>query len=108
MGTDEAADECPVQSARPSIALAGNDLHVVWFDFRDGNAEVYYKHSPDAGMNWMPDEWLTKSSGDSFYPTVAVNGGAVHVVWFDNRDGNSEIYYKRLRQLSHVRNPPGR
>ncbi len=98
----------PLPSLRPSIALAGNDLHVVWFDYRDGNSEVYYKHSPDAGVSWMPDERLTNAPGDSFHPTVAVNGGAVHVVWFDNRDGNSEIYYKRLRQLSNARNPPGR
>ncbi|MEK7829731.1 MAG: sialidase family protein [Acidobacteriota bacterium] len=98
----------PLPSMRPSIALAGNDLHVVWFDYRDGNAEVYYKHSPDAGANWMPDERLTTAPGDSLHPTVAVNAGAVHVVWFDNRDGNSEIYYKRLRQLSNVRSLPGR
>ncbi|MFN0109330.1 MAG: hypothetical protein ACKVZH_10800 [Blastocatellia bacterium] len=98
----------PLPSMRPSIALAGNDLHVVWFDYRDGNAEIYYKHSPDSGVSWMPDEQLTAAPGDSFHPTVAVSSGFVHVTWFDNRVGNSEIYYKRLRQLSNVRSLPGR
>ncbi|HEY5533787.1 MAG TPA: hypothetical protein VIL99_02435 [Ignavibacteria bacterium] len=27
--------------------------------------------------------------------TVAVSGSVVHVVWYDDRDGNAEIYYKR-------------
>ncbi|HQR34673.1 MAG TPA: sialidase family protein [Blastocatellia bacterium] len=98
----------PLPSMRPTIALAGNDLHVVWFDYRDGNAEIYYKHSPDAGTNWMPDERLTYSPGNSLHPTVTAKQGAVHVVWFDNRDGNSEIYYKRLHQLANIRSLPGR
>jgi hypothetical protein len=33
--------------------------------------------------------------GDSEYPGVAVSGPVIHVVWFDLRDGNEEIYYKR-------------
>jgi len=28
------------------------------------------------------------------YPSVAVSGSYVHVVWCDKRDGNWEIYYK--------------
>lgn len=98
----------PLPSARPNIALAGNSLHIVWFDYRDGNSEVYYKHSPDAGANWMPDERLTSASGDSLHPMIAVQGGSVHVAWFDTRDGNSEIYYKQLRQTSNLRNLPNR
>jgi hypothetical protein len=27
----------------PSVALNGNDIHVVWSDIRDGNYEIYYK-----------------------------------------------------------------
>lgn len=88
----------PLPSLRPSIALSGDELHLVWFDYRDGNAEVYYKHSADAGATWLPDERLTVAPGDSLHPTVAVGGGFVHVAWFDRRDGNAEIYYKRLRR----------
>jgi len=28
-------------------------------------------------------------------PSIAVSGPAVHVVWWGDRDGNREIYYKR-------------
>jgi hypothetical protein len=90
--------DAPLASARPSLALAGNDLHAVWYDLRDGNAEIYYKHSFDAGASWTPDERLTTAPGDSVQPAISVTGNAVHVIWADSRDGNSEIYYKRTRQ----------
>ncbi len=89
--------DAPLPSARPSLALAGNELHAVWFDLRDGNAEIYYKYSSDAGANWTPDERLTTAPGDSVQPAIAVNNNVVHVIWADSRDGNSEIYYKRTR-----------
>lgn len=82
-------------SQRPSIARSGHDLHVVWFDDRDGNTEAYYKHSADGGTTWGPDVRLTHAPGDSMHPSVAVFGRAVHVVWFDTRNGHAEIYYRR-------------
>ncbi len=94
--------EAPGPSARPSIAIAGNDLHVVWFDGRDGNLEVYYKRSSNAGSTWGPDVRLTDAPADSMHPTVAATGNAAHVVWFDRRDGNAEIYYKRMKRIAPV------
>ena len=70
-------------------------MHVVWYDNRDGNNEIYYKRSTDAGINWGADTRLTNNTAYSEYPSVAVSGSVVHVVWNDYRDGNSEIYYKR-------------
>ena len=98
----------PMPSLRPTVALAGNDLHLVWYDYKDGNAEIYYKHSPDAGVSWESDERLTNAPGDSFQPMIAIAGSAVHLVWSDQRDGNSEIYYKRLWKLPNGRSLPGR
>ncbi|MEO7292521.1 MAG: T9SS type A sorting domain-containing protein [Ginsengibacter sp.] len=78
-----------------AIATSGNVVHVLWYDFRDGNYEIYYKRSTDAGISWGADTRLTNASGDSQFPSVSVSGSVVHVVWYDNRDGNNEIYYKR-------------
>jgi hypothetical protein len=86
-------------AARPSVALAHRKLHVVWFDGRHGQSEVYYRRSGDRGATWGPEVRLTDAPGDSLHPTVAAgHGAAVHVLWFDQRDGNSEIYYKRKRR----------
>ncbi len=78
-----------------AIAAAGQAVHVVWEEYRDGNAEIYYKRSTDAGASWGADTRLTTNAANSFSPSVAVSGGVVHVTWFDQRDGNNEIYYKR-------------
>jgi hypothetical protein len=78
-----------------SVAAEGNTVHVVWRDTRDGNYEIYYKRSTDNGGTWGAETRLTNNSDYSFNPIVAVSGTNVHVVWFDNRSGNYEIYYKR-------------
>lgn len=96
-GPDTRLTTAPLPSARPSIAAAASELHVVWFDFRDGNAEIYYKRSGDGGASWEPDTRLTFATGDSQHPTVSATDDAVHVLWFDDRDGNAEIYYKRKK-----------
>jgi hypothetical protein len=78
-----------------SVSLSGSVVHVLWRDDRDGNYEIYYKRSTDAGVSWGADIRLTNNTANSFYPSVAVSGSVVHVVWTDHRDGNWEIYYKR-------------
>ena len=82
-------------SQSPSIAVSGSTIHVVWKDNRDGNDEIYYKHSTNAGVNWGADIRLTNNTADSWYPSVAVTGSVVHVVWKDNREVYDKIYYKR-------------
>ncbi len=94
-GPDERLTDDPGASGYPSVAVSGTDVHVVWFDDRDGNEEVYHKRSTDRGASWGADERLTHDPGVSGYPSLAVSGTDVHVVWFDDRDGNEEIYHKR-------------
>jgi hypothetical protein len=79
----------------PRVAVSGSNVHVVWHDYRDGNYEIYYKCSPDSGVSWGADTRLTNDSAFSYESSVTASGSNVHVVWWDNRDGNYEIYYKR-------------
>ena len=85
----------PAFSEYPSISVSGQVVHIVWFDFRGGNYEIYYKRSTDGGVSWGTDSRLTIDPSNSVYPSVSVSGQVVHVVWQDGRDGNNEIYYKR-------------
>lgn len=87
-------------STRPSVSAAGLMVNVVWEDSRDGNPEIYFKHSTDAGITWGADTRLTNDPATSltnynYAWCVGSNANSVHVVWYDNRDGNQEIYYKR-------------
>jgi hypothetical protein len=76
------------------IAAREDTLHVVWHDNRDGNYEIYYKRSCDGGTTWGPDTRLTNEPNLSLYPSVAVAGPDVHVVWEDERDQAAEVYHK--------------
>jgi hypothetical protein len=86
----------PGPSQRPSIALSGRRVNLVWFDARDGNSEIYFKNSRDAGVNWSLDTRLTEASGDSMHASGPLPKSGP-VVWFDRRDGNAEIYYSRIK-----------
>jgi len=79
----------------PSIAMSGPRLHVAWWSDRTGTARLYYKHSEDNGVTWSQDTCLTDSTGNARLPSIAVAGSSVHLMWYDQRDGNKEIYYKR-------------
>jgi hypothetical protein len=57
--------------------------------------EIYYLRSLDGGGSWEPARRLTLAAGASQRPSLAVDAGIVQVVWFDDRDGEVEVYAKR-------------
>lgn len=93
-GADVRLTNALADSWYPSVSVSGPVVHVSWMDFRDGNNEIYYKRSTDAGVNWSVDTRLTNNTAESWDPAVSVSGQVVHIVWEDDRDGNYEIYYK--------------
>lgn len=94
-GTDTRITFSSAACQYPSIAVSDAIVHIVWYDQRDGNNEIYYKRSNDNGETWGSDVRLTNNSSYSAFPSIIVSGSIVHIVWFDNRDANDEIYYKR-------------
>ena len=86
----------PGASQRPSLARHGSSLHIVWWDTRDGNNEIYTMHSPNLGDTWGPSGRLTQNPGSSVLASAAAAPSGVHAVWQDDTDGNSEINYARL------------
>ncbi len=94
-GADIRLTNNATSSLSPSIAVSGSNVHLVWEDVRNGNWVIYYKRSTDAGVNWEADTWLTNNTSEFENTNVSVSGSNVHVVWYDDRDGNYEIYYKR-------------
>jgi hypothetical protein len=85
----------PGASLYSSICSSGSDIHVTWYDTRNGQQEIYYKRSTDNGLSWGADTRLTNNNLISWFPSVGVSGSDVYIVWSDNRDGNDEIYFKR-------------
>jgi hypothetical protein len=92
---DERLTNDPFYSGYSSIAVWDSIVHVAWLDYRDGNSEIYYKRSVDNGVTWEQDVRLTNDDSVSWSPSIGVCDSIVHVAWWDRRDGNYEIYYKK-------------
>lgn len=92
----------------PNLDVAGNNVHVAWFDSRENDAgdpitdlHVFYNRSEDSGASFLPDEQITDVAFDpnsvSRFPVFcaafigdyididAVNG-KVAIIWSDNRN----------------------
>jgi hypothetical protein len=80
-------------SDSPSISVSGSVVQVVFRDIRAGGYGIYSKHSTDGGRNWSVDTRVSEGSITEHCPSVSVLDSIVNVVWYGNRDGNSEIYY---------------
>lgn len=86
------------RSCRPTIATdSNNNVHIAWDDERDGNWEIYYTKLDDNGNTLVDDMRITNFSGNSMSPKIAIDtDNNVHIIWEDDRDGNTEIYYTKL------------
>ncbi len=91
-----------VNNLRSMAVDPAGDFHVLWADWRDyshyDDTEVYYLKFDRDGNTLVPETRLTSVDGQpSRFPYVAVDvHGDVHIVWEDRRNGNTNIYYKKL------------
>jgi parallel beta-helix repeat protein len=96
---DTRLTSAPSDSYSPAIAVdTNNNVHITWYDYRDGNNEIYYTKLDNNGNTLVDDTRLTSvSSAYSSGQAIAVDtNNYVHITWHDNRDGNDEIYYTKL------------
>lgn len=96
-GSDTRITNNSANSISSSLTESNSILHLIWTDNRDGNNEIYYKRSSDAGLNWGVDTRLTFDTSSSLSSTGSISsfGDMIHLVWRDNRIGYYQLYYKR-------------
>jgi hypothetical protein len=87
--------------ASPFVLVDDNlDIHVIWNDHRVSSGwSIYYANSTDEGQTFNTNVKVNDVDG-SFrmrYPELAFGKhGEMIVVWYDERDGNGNIYISRL------------
>ncbi len=81
----------------PSIAVEGNNIHVVFYELTEYSPEadssLCYIRSLDNGNNWEPLRRLENIPGRPFHPKIAASGQNLHVIWRDRDD--KKIHYIR-------------
>jgi len=94
--TSDSATHNSMTPARSVAAGPTGCIHVVFYDNRTGDQQIYYKRSVDSGSTWSADTLLSNGAGFKAEPAVAASGGSVHAVWEDRDSGyNAGIRYRR-------------
>jgi hypothetical protein len=92
-------------SVYPSVAWNGSEYGLVWRDDRDGNEEIYFARIDAAGAKVGSDRRITNATGASGWPNLVWNGSEYGLSWYDERDGNREIYFTRLQATGNKSRP---
>jgi hypothetical protein len=84
----------------PAIAVDAGKVHVVWQDWFDPEADVYYRYFD--GSSWQPEQELSADIGTEHqvHPSIKAEGGKVHVVWQDGGGGDHDIAYRHFNGVS--------
>jgi hypothetical protein len=93
----------------PNVAINpdNGNIYVAWKDWRDDPTpdtapyenDIYLAHSLDGGLSYIgeirvTDQYMNGETGFNLPPDLAIDGqGIVYVVWYDVREGYSNVYY---------------
>ncbi len=84
----------------PQLAANEHGVYLVWDDFGTKDADVLFSRSSDGGRTWSrPTRVNDVPTNHQFFPSLAVSGGRVSIVWYDSRldDGGTitrlDVYY---------------
>src|SRR5258708_522184 len=84
-------------SLTPQMAVdTSGNINAVWEDDTANNSNILFSRSMDGGVTFSTPTNVSKSSGLSFSPRIAVDtNGGVNVVWVDNTPGHQTIFFSR-------------
>ncbi|MFA5806017.1 MAG: exo-alpha-sialidase [Melioribacteraceae bacterium] len=96
-GADTRLTNNSASSQWATLAVSGSIVHIAWTDDRTGTLDnIYYKRSTNGGSTWGADTKLSmKNSNNDSFPSLAVNGSNVHLVFYGYRSkSHYDIIYK--------------
>ena len=85
-------------SVTPTIRVEGLTIHLVYkyTDLITSTSRIAYKQSDHPGNTWpVAGTQVSDGTRDANAPDMVVVGNNVHVVWFENQSGNTDIHYSR-------------
>lgn len=78
------------------IAWTGAEYVYGYWDYRDGDADVFLQRLTPEGELIDTAVQVTTSAGDGYGPNMLWTGSELGVVWSDRREGNFEIFFARF------------
>lgn len=87
----------PNDSVYGQVAAAGINVYVVWQESTEEsnvrNYDIFFKKIQVSTFEDSDTTNLSKNSGFSEHPQLAVSENSVYVVWADNTSGNKEVLF---------------
>ncbi|MGB3905219.1 MAG: hypothetical protein WBB22_09870, partial [Anaerolineae bacterium] len=79
----------------PSVAVAGDNIHVIWTHWLlQAAPDIYYSRMPLGGDEWLTATVIADTGPVSQYARMAVDkNGNLHVVWQENISPTNGILY---------------
>jgi hypothetical protein len=79
------------------MAWTGSSIAVVYYQFRNGNPQVFMTFVDQNGMRQGggADAQVSDTTEWARYPDVQWTGAEFGVLWIDARDGQPELYFNR-------------
>ncbi len=85
----------PHSSILPSLVPTPTGFGVAWQDRRAGNQEIWFRHLDEFAVPIAQPVRISDDPDNSFGPSLAWDGNAFAVAWYDTRHGEGEIYVAR-------------
>jgi hypothetical protein len=93
-GSEHSLSDSLVGSDYPQLAATRGNVYVAFRTWPSGQFHINYCGSTDNGQTWSAETSLTSAAGMGT-SAIAASGSRVHLIVYDNREGNFELYYKR-------------
>lgn len=89
-------------SRDPSLAWTGSGYGTTWYDDRNGNWEIFFALISQEGAPLTTNIRVTNDTSNSRSPSIVWTGSEFGVTWYGDRDGNDEIYFRRISNIGDL------
>lgn len=83
-----------------ALTLDAGRIALAWQDRRDGGHYGVYYNASDDGVTWLNPairvDGAQPGSFDAGAPQLLARDGAVHLAWEDDRNGDRDVWYRRI------------
>lgn len=82
----------------PSMAFENGSVYIAWYDDRNKDFDIFFSTGRLENNSWKFDANIRVNDdqeGDQMHPAIAVRNGEIFIVWEDDRNGTSDVYFSK-------------
>jgi hypothetical protein len=99
-------NSAPVKRMGAPMAIAGDNVYIVWWSNKTGNNEVLFRASTDGGKTFADKINLSNSpKTDSSDANIAASGNKVYITWWERNSTSNEPVARISTNTGHTFGP---